>query len=55
MVDWWVGQYNGAVEQWYPQRGCLADDISAPFAHDYHGIPDQVLARATALMLTEKL
>jgi hypothetical protein len=57
MVDWWVGQYNShATEQWYCQNGCIADsDLSAPFAHDYAGIPDPVIARATMYQLTENI
>jgi len=53
MVDWWVGQYAAAeVEQWYRQKGCFASDLSAPFAVDYAGIPDPVLARSMSIILT---
>jgi uncharacterized protein (DUF924 family) len=56
MVDWWVGQYDRhAIEQWYEQNGCFANDLSEPFAHDYAGIPDEVIARSTMLQLTENI
>jgi hypothetical protein len=52
VVDWWVGQYaQGTVEPWYKQNGCLASDISAPFAVDYAGIPEEVIARSMAALL----
>lgn len=54
-IDWWVGQYNAQDgEQWFPQEGSLSTDISAPFADDYNGIPDEVWARAAYYrMVTE--
>ena len=56
MVDWWVGQYAAERnEQWYCQRGSIHTDLSAPFAHDYVGIPDQVIARSCMLQLTENI
>jgi hypothetical protein len=53
-IDWWVGQYKaGDVEQWYRQVGCAPVEISAPFAVDYAGIPEEVIARSMAIILTE--
>lgn len=52
MVDWWVGQYSaGFVEEWYTDGAYSGKDLSAPFALDYPGIPDAVLARSFYLML----
>lgn len=56
LVDWWTGQYSpGRVEEWITQRAYHAQEISAPFAHDYPGIPDPVIARSMRIILTEKL
>jgi hypothetical protein len=46
---------SGDVRNRQPRPGCSATDLSAPFAHDYAGIPDQVIAYATALQLTENI
>jgi hypothetical protein len=32
---------SGDVRNRQPRPGCSATDLSAPFAHDYAGIPDQ--------------
>lgn len=51
-VDWWVGQYGPHLRgEWFATR--YYTDIGAPFAHDYAGIPDKVIARAMRIILTE--
>jgi hypothetical protein len=53
-VDWWVGQYAaGQVEHWFTQRTQPNDDLSAPFDVNYAGIPEEVIARSMAIILTE--
>jgi hypothetical protein len=36
---------------WLPPVSSVSDNISAPYAHTYQGIPDEVLAKATEIML----
>lgn len=46
VIEWWC------YGQWMLPSRCVADDrLSAPFAHTYEGIPDEVLAKATHYML----
>ena len=47
MISWWV---DGWLE---PSKEYEHADVSAPYAHDYEGIPDHVLVRATLLKLIE--
>lgn len=40
---------------WSAPISSLDKDISTPFDHNYEGVPDEVLAKATELKLTENL
>jgi hypothetical protein len=44
--DWWI------EGEWVRQDGSVDTEISAPFDHNYQGIPDEVLAKATEMLLT---
>lgn len=47
IIDWWR---DG---EWTGPGTCRDSNISAPFVHTYEGIPDEVVAMATAMKLTE--
>lgn len=51
-IDWWTGQYaSGYVEEWYTRSDHYADNVGAPFADNYAGIPDEVIARSMTHIL----
>jgi hypothetical protein len=48
IVSWWTGQYaSGYVEEWYDDGIHSERNVGAAFDHNYAGIPDPVLAKAT--------
>jgi hypothetical protein len=44
-VTWW------ANDRWTTAQRCMAEELSAPYVHTFDGIPDYVLAQATAVIL----